>query len=234
MTTRAQASSQGWLCPALAFVAGFADAASFVRADGICCAHVTGNLVVMAAALARHEPVRWLTVATIPVFVLSALLVSRLCWNALKSDPQRGCTAILTVEAAFLAVSATLGSLDHPSHNQVGVQSVIVLSLVVAMAAQNALHRIGPKLGINTTVMTGNIMQWCLERAGLGDRTILERNPNRVGQVIALFAFGCVCGAISVRLLGFGMLVIPLVVVLASLQRLRQPHARVVRTQRVG
>src|SRR5450755_4827614 len=72
----------------LAFIAGFADATSFVGADGIFCAHVTGNFVVLAADLARHAHAdEWLKLATFPIFVTSVLGVTRVYRGVAEPGP---------------------------------------------------------------------------------------------------------------------------------------------------
>src|SRR4051794_41566796 len=42
----------------LSFIAGMADVTSFVLLNGLFAAHITGNVVVLAADVATHQPLR--------------------------------------------------------------------------------------------------------------------------------------------------------------------------------
>jgi uncharacterized membrane protein YoaK (UPF0700 family) len=221
--------TQRWLCPALAFVAGFVDTATFVRAGGVFCAHVTGNIVMLASDLASGHWSSWLSLATIPVFVVSVAIVCRLgrAHGAHGENPERVRNAVFAFEGAFIGFAASLGALAEPGNG--AIHTLIVLSLVAAMAAQTALHRLLPGLGTCTTVMTGNIAQWMLDwsegplprpsRA----RDSAPQTASQSGLVLLLFITGCLVGVTTVKLLGLGMLAIPMCVLLATSIRLRGP-----------
>ncbi len=187
----------------LAFTAGFADAATYVGADGIFCAHVTGNFVVLAADLARHADAdEWLKLATFPVFVaavLAATWLGRSTHGTLDTSTVR---RLLAVKAALLGAAAIVGVAWGAARGGVG-RAVIVALLVTAMAIQNALHRLRPTLGAMTTVMTGNVTSWLV---GLVTPSTPEDAAKRrtLGLVIVLFGVGCISGACSVAAVGFG------------------------------
>src|SRR5277367_4682616 len=104
------------LAAALGFVAGFADASTFVGADGVFCAHVTGNFVVVAADLARHARAdEWVKLATFPVFVASVLVT---IWFGRTSDAAAGpatLRGLLAINALLFGVAAALGALASSS-----------------------------------------------------------------------------------------------------------------------
>ena len=78
----------------LTFVAGFVDTATFVDANGLFAAHVTGNFVVFGAALARGiQEKDYLKLLTFPVFVLAVMFGTILyrrasiCVKAIENVP---------------------------------------------------------------------------------------------------------------------------------------------------
>jgi uncharacterized membrane protein YoaK (UPF0700 family) len=211
-------SPQRWLCPALAFVAGFLDAASFVQLGGVFCAHVTGNLVVVVSELAQLHRPRWSTVATVPVFLLAVALVNRLARPRWTSAPRaRG--IVLAFEATFVGLATLFGTLVAPG-SSTATDAVILLLLVVAMAAQSALHRMFPELGPCSTVMTGNLAHWVLKRSEPVEHKPAGSAWQQHGTVVASFSVGCVLGAGLVKQFGLGALSLPLCVLCGGSYRL--------------
>lgn len=204
----------------LGFVAGFSDASTFVGADGIFCAHVTGNFVVLAADLALHAGAdEWLKLATLPIFVVAVLVAT---WGYRRLHGRFGPATVrhlLVLKAALIGAAAIVGLTTHSSSAGIA-RSTIVALLVVAMGIQNALHRLNPTpLATMTTVMTGNVTQW------LGDSILpaASRDGEKhrlLGAIIGSFALGCAVGAWSVARLGFGMLAVPAAVVLIARSRI--------------
>src|ERR1700689_4701038 len=119
--------------PALAFTAGFSDASTYVGADGIFCAHVTGNFVVLAADLARHARAdEWLKLATFPIFV-AAVLASTWVHRRLAPDVSaRSARALLAVESLLFGTAAIVGWFTHASVSGVGRIAIVAL-LITAM-----------------------------------------------------------------------------------------------------
>jgi uncharacterized membrane protein YoaK (UPF0700 family) len=209
------------LAPAcLAFVAGFADAASFVGADGIFCAHVTGNFVVLAADLARGASAdEWLKLATFPLFVATVLAVT-----ALHARREGGAAGPSLLASAGLFAAAALVAARWSAAAPGPARSAVVALLVVAMGAQNALHRLSPALGPMTTVMTGNVTGWLVETIAPGPPGAASKHRT-VGAVIAAFAAGCAAGALAVARGGFVTLVVPAALLLFVRWRLPSPAA---------
>jgi uncharacterized membrane protein YoaK (UPF0700 family) len=209
-----------WVSPALAFVAGFADASTFVGADGIFCAHVTGNFVVLAADLARHTNADgWLKLATFPVFVGSVLFASHL-HRRWKSSATISTHALLLPKAALLALAALVG-IFFDGRQPGWARTVIVVACVMAMGTQNAFHRFVPTLGPMTTVMTGNVTQWLVEWNSATPNSEQRARHQTLSRIILLFASGCAAGAFGVARLGFGVLWLPAVIVVGAWATLR-------------
>ena len=210
--------------PALAFTAGFADASTFVGADGIFCAHVTGNFVVLAADLARHASAdEWLKLATFPIFI-AAVLTSTWVHRRLTLDvTSRSPRALLAVESLLFGIAATVGGFTDASVSGPGRIATVAL-LVSAMGIQNAVHRLSPTFGPMTTVMTGNVTNWFVE-AFAPVTPEGARKRRLLGIVIASFAAGCIVGALGVARFGFAMLVVPTAVTLFARSRVADSPA---------
>jgi uncharacterized membrane protein YoaK (UPF0700 family) len=204
---------------ALAFTAGFADASSFVGADGIFCAHVTGNFVVLAADLARHARAdEWLKLATFPIFVVSVLTTSWVYRRSYAELGQATARRLLALEATLFGAAAAVGMVAPASAPGVSRAAVVAL-LVTAMGIQNGFHRLRPTLGAMTTVMTGNLTQWLVELV-MPTSTPDPSKRRALSVVLASFAAGCVGGGWGVAQLGFGALAVPMVFALLARSRI--------------
>lgn len=208
-------SSSRWL---LAFVAGFVDTATFVHLSGLFTAHVTGNFVVFAAALARGiEAEDYVKLGTFPVFVFAVLLGAFLHGTPDPERPKRW-TRLLGLESGLM-LGAGLGagglSMACETIDLGGIDLVFALLLVVAMGLQNAVHRQVP--GPMSTVMTGNVTAFTTL---LGQRLFARfRNaPTEAAKgnptaLIVAFAVGCVVAALSAQSMGLVVVFLPGLVV---------------------
>src|ERR1700722_5993023 len=120
------------IAPALAFTAGFADASTFVGADGVFCAHVTGNFVVLAADLALHARAdEWIKLATFPVFIGAVLGAT---WAYRRVEVRLGPAAarpLLALKAALIGAAAVVGLACAGSAT--ATRAAVVALLVTAM-----------------------------------------------------------------------------------------------------
>ena len=184
-----------------AFIAGYADAVTFVGAGGIFGAHVTGNFVVLAADLARRANAdEWLKLSTFPIFVLAVFLATHLHRRVGSSARM-----LLLLEAvAFGAASAVPLVVQGTAAHR-----VVVVLAVIAMGIHNAMHRVAPSLGPMTTVMTGNVTQWFVEKVIPGAPENAGKHRS-LGFIILAFALGCLGGAFGVQQLGFAAFLAPM------------------------
>src|SRR5580692_6199959 len=110
---------------ALAFTAGFADTATFVGADRVFCAHMTGNLVVFASEAARQSgPEEWLKLATFPVFVAAVVGTTSLTRASDGPVESTAIRRVLAVVALLFAASALLGAVPgstSPGAARIGI-----------------------------------------------------------------------------------------------------------------
>ena len=136
----------------LAFVGGYADAASFVLAKTFT-GHVTGNLVLAAIAVAANDwratlgPFSAIVTFLIGIF-LSVLIVRPLkAWSSWPLLPTiMGIEVILIVAASF----ALSSGLAH------GV-GIFVIFLSLALGLQNGAFRRVGGISVHTTYLTGMI-----------------------------------------------------------------------------
>src|SRR6267143_1989054 len=133
---------QKFLPPLLSAVAGMVDVIG-VLSFGLFTAHVTGNLVVIAALLVRGGPPNVAAILAVPVFIVAVAGT----WLIAKASGRRGTALVrplLLVQFLLLTCALifrdTSGSAAKP-HGLVA--SVIAMIAVSAMACQFALLRLG-------------------------------------------------------------------------------------------
>ncbi|MCY1044914.1 YoaK family protein [Corallococcus sp. bb12-1] len=205
-------SKSAWVPAALAFVAGYADAVTFVGAGGIFCAHVTGNFVVLAADLARNANAdEWLKLSTFPLFVLAVFGATHL--HRRRAEGSARLLLLLQAVAFGAAAAVPLFVQGTAAHK------VVVVFAVIAMGIQNAMHRVAPSLGPMTTVMTGNVTQWFVEKVIPGAPENAGKHRS-LGFIILAFALGCLGGAFGVQHLGFASFLVPVALALWVRSRL--------------
>src|SRR5215471_6027289 len=130
------------LPPVLCVVAGMVDVISFVSLK-LFTAHVTGNLVVIAALLVRGGPPNLAPILAVPVFILAVAGV----WLKAKHLNKRGpalAKRLLLVQFLLLACVFMVAVVYHPAANPHGLIAVIAAMIAVsAMACQFSLLRLG-------------------------------------------------------------------------------------------
>ncbi len=182
----------------LTAVAGVVDAVSFLALGRVFTANMTGNVVLLAFAVAGAEGLSIpRSVTALVAFVLGAVIGGRMA-AAMGAGPRyRWTGAAFGIEAALLfAATAVASSYGNGfSTAATGVYSVIVLS-GLAMGVRNATVR---KLGVSdltTTVLTLTI-------TGLAADSTLGGGSNpgwtrRAAAIASMFA-GAAIGALLLR-----------------------------------
>ena len=199
----------------LALVAGFCDTATFIHMGGVFSAHVTGNFVLFAAALAQGvQGDDYLKIMTFPVFICGVAVAMLIAGR--KTSPLRKVKRILLMITLLLLVAATFALTGN--HELQGVQHgnddvLITMLVVTAMAMQNSIHRFvkGPM----TTVMTGTVMN---TTARFVSRHVLhtEADPQKAPapqvkplMMIAAFALGCMIAGVLTVKFGLASIIVP-------------------------
>ena len=177
----------------LSLAAGFVDTATFVGADGMFSAHVTGNFVVLSASLFKEGGIEtYLKLLTFPVFALSVVLVSHLKLIRILNFKQS-----LFLISFFLLLGSVM--------NHVYDSTFVPLIFVFAMGIQNAAHKLFVQTGPTSTVMTGNVTSFFLElvKPGKGESYF------RSFEAISSFFVGCLLGALGTTNFGLSSILLP-------------------------
>jgi uncharacterized membrane protein YoaK (UPF0700 family) len=197
---------------------GYVDTAGYLALQGLFTSHVTGNFVTLGAALVLGTSGVVAKLLALPMFCLMvfatrllSLGLPALGWPALRS--------LLSLQLLLLVVGAGLAIDLGPFRNGDGWQALVTgMTLVAAMAIQNAIHRIHLSASPPTTIMTGNTTQIMLDLADLTRRVSQETRvliKTRLGRMwgsVAAFAAGCAAAALLYHLLGVWCFVVPPIV----------------------
>jgi len=200
----------------LSLVAGSLDMIGFLGLDGLFTAHITGNLVILAAKVIAHDPSPWSCAIAVPVFMimigLARLLVAGLDRLRLPS-----LLPLLFLQLgfllAFLGLCLAAGPHADPHRAQIVVASMLGVS---AMAVQNLLVRISLSDAPSTAVMTTNITVFAIAVGdvlfGRDARTVAKarERARHTWPAIVGFLIGCILGAVSEPALGLAALVFPM------------------------
>ncbi|HEY6453075.1 MAG TPA: DUF1275 family protein [Steroidobacteraceae bacterium] len=202
---------------------GYVDAAGFLALQGLFTSHVTGNFVTLGAALVLGSSGVVAKLLALPMFC-AVVFATRLLSVGLTARGRPVLRTLLLLQLLLLIVGAALAVWLGPFHNGDGWQALVTgLTLVAAMAVQNAVHRIHLGTTPPNTIMTGNTTQLMIDLADLARRpAAAARAPIRARALrltgsIAAFAAGCAGAALLYDhvgiwcftvppLVGFGML----------------------------
>lgn len=207
----------------LCFNAGFVDAAGFVTLHGLFTAHVTGNIVTFAAAIADGHMPSLAKIIAVPVFclvVVCARLVSHASLARGHDDFRILMAAKLILLAHAALVAIHVGVLPDPD---APAAVVMGMTLVAAMALQNALHRTHLTDAPPSTVMTGTMTQVLLDVTHIwrppagGDLAPVRARLKRQGLFFASFCGGCAAAALIYLAVGIWCFLVPPLVALAEI-----------------
>jgi uncharacterized membrane protein YoaK (UPF0700 family) len=199
----------------LSLTAGSTDTIGFLSLDGLFTAHITGNLVVLAAHLIAGDTAVLSYLLAVPVFMLT-LLLSRLLATYLERAGTAPLKPLLLLQFLFLAGFIGLCVSQGP---QLNPKSAIAITAgmfgVAAMAVQNASVQISLRNTPTTAVMTTNVTHFVLALGALlgggTDRDIAaaRRQIVHLLPVILGFTFGCALGAAAQSAFGSWSIAIP-------------------------
>jgi uncharacterized membrane protein YoaK (UPF0700 family) len=204
------------LLPALlSIIAGSVDAIGFLGLGGLFTAHVTGNLVILAAHLVSGGTAAVAPMLSVPVFTL-ALGLTKLLASGLEAIGRTSLAPLLLLQLLLLTGFLVLCVSTGP-HFDPDAPIAILAGMfgVSAMAVQNALVQISLKGAPSTAVMTTNITHFMMD-AG---EVLLGREPAEVAKArsranstwpaILGFAVGCGLGAACEAAIGLTSLALP-------------------------
>jgi uncharacterized membrane protein YoaK (UPF0700 family) len=199
----------------LSVIAGSVDAIGFLGLGGLFTAHVTGNLVILAAHLANGGKAPVAPILSVPVFVV-ALGVTRLLVAALERIGLASLRPLLLLQLLLLAGFLVLCVSAGPRIDPDAMDAILAGMLgVSAMAVQNALVQVSLVGAPSTAVMTTNITRFMMDIGVV----MLGREPAKVAKAgrramrtwpaIVGFAVGCGLGAACEAAIGLRSLALP-------------------------
>lgn len=202
-----------WIGNGLAFVAGFVDAAAFIALAGLFTAHVTGNFILIGAALVSASGGIVAKLLALPVFIV-AVAATRVIARMLAGRRLPVLRCLLGVEALIVVGFGTAGLILSPLGSPDSPAAVLVGMLgVAAMGVQNAIGRLALSHLAATTVMTVNVTQTVLDAVDLAlgeaGAANLKGRLQRMLPAVAFFAVGALAGAFGVAAGSFWCLAIP-------------------------
>jgi uncharacterized membrane protein YoaK (UPF0700 family) len=198
----------------LSFNGGYVDTVGYLSLQGLFTAHVTGNFVTIGAALVFGTSGIVAKLLALPVFCM-VIIVTRLVsfilpprWSILET--------MLTLKLLLLLVASVLAIALGPFDNGDGAPAIILgMTLVSAMAIQNAAQRIHLGAAPPTTLMTGTTTQIMIDIAdvirGVPADPIRSR-LRRMCVAVASFAAGAAAGALLFHAIGRWCFALPPVV----------------------
>jgi uncharacterized membrane protein YoaK (UPF0700 family) len=215
-TVSAAADLAGRTLPfVLSLIAGSTDTIGFLGLNGLFTAHITGNLVVLAAHIVAGDPTIFSYVLSVPVFMLM-LFLTRLLAGGLEQMGVSTLRPLLLLQLFFLVAFLSVCVAAGPWREANAIPAVTAgMFGVAAMAVQNALVQISLTNTPTTAVMTTNVAHFMLE---LGE-VLVGRDHAKVAKararamhtlpVILGFTIGCVLGAALEAAAGLWSLALP-------------------------
>jgi uncharacterized membrane protein YoaK (UPF0700 family) len=207
----------------LSLNAGFVDTAGFLALQGLFTAHVTGNFVTLGASLVMGTSGAMAKLLALPTFCI-VVVATRLVSYNLPGRSLPVLRTMLTLKVALLGLGAILAIGFGPFKTGDGLPAIATgLTLVSAMAIQNAAHRIHLAAAPPTTLMTGTTTQMMIDLADLFRRPapqVVQAKRTRLLQMsasVGAFAFGCGLAALLFGGVGVWCFVVPPVIGLAAL-----------------
>jgi uncharacterized membrane protein YoaK (UPF0700 family) len=202
---------------------GYVDTAGFLALQGLFTSHVTGNFVTLGAALVLGTSGVLAKLMALPMFCIVVfatrvvtLTVTAGAWSAMR--------LLLGLKVVLLITGAALAIHLGPFHSGDGWQAILTgMTLVAAMAIQNAIHRIHMASTSPTTIMTGNTTQVMIDLADLLRPMTPEMSATvhgrlrRMSASVAAFAVGCATAALIYALRGVWCFILPPLIALYSL-----------------
>jgi uncharacterized membrane protein YoaK (UPF0700 family) len=161
----------------LSLIAGMVDVTSFLLLDGLFAAHVTGNVVVIAADVATGQPVRPAAVLAVFVFVVVTAVLTVAVERSCRA-PYQWASTFLWLQFALLSATAVAAILlvRSPSGGS-GDQLFVAVLALAAMACQNALLHLTFQRAASTAVMTGNIVASTVALVGIAVARVRGASP---------------------------------------------------------
>jgi uncharacterized membrane protein YoaK (UPF0700 family) len=201
----------------LSFSGGYVDTVGYLSLQGLFTAHVTGNFVTIGAALVIGTSGVVAKLLALPVFCIVIIVTRLMSFNLPARWPVF--ETMLTLQLLLLLVAAVLAIAMGPfADGNTGPAIIVGMTLVSAMAIQNAANRIHLGAAPPTTIMTGTTTQMMIDVADMirGEpgvaRDATRSRLRRMATAVASFAVGAAAGALLFHAIGSWCFALPPVV----------------------
>lgn len=195
----------------LALTAGYCDTVTFVAADQLFSAHVTGNFIVLAYDLVKEvNSQAWIKLLTFPIFIIAVIIGGYIAANTTNKYLLLLWEGTLLMLIGLLSLSLNLAGFEGLHWQEYG----IALCIVAAMGLQNAFGKIFSKETLGpTTMMTGNVTQAALDLGGIlfkgfSNTAALNSFKNQLITIIGFLA-GCLLGGFIANYTGLTAVLLP-------------------------
>lgn len=203
----------------LGFLAGYVDTLGFLALFGLFTAHVTGNFILIGAALADpgSMPIL-LKFLAFPAFI-AGVVAGRLLVAYCEQRIGKALRPAFVLELVLLALFMVFGIMATPTGSAPdGWAMASGLFGTAAMGAHSATSRLLLGHLAPTSMMTGNVTQMVIDSVdrlrGFHDAELSAR-LGKFALPLLSFAVGCVLAAFGFHLMGFGALVVPMLILVA-------------------
>jgi len=200
----------GLMSGLLSFVAGYADTTTFISANRLFSAHVTGNFVVFVfnVVTGAHISV-WMNLLSFPFFI-AAVAVSSWVVNYSKYPGN-----VFRIEALLLLIAGVIAVVLQLANMETTLTIFLLAMLIVfAMGLQNGFGKLYPQTTYSaTTIMTGNVTQITLDfirHIRKAEHSIELRGAlKKQGLIIGFFFLGCLSGGALSHFAGLPAIILP-------------------------
>ena len=196
----------------LAFIAAFVDTLGFIALFGLFTAHVTGNFVLIGAAIAGASGGVVLKLLAFPAFVV-AVAATRLFVLWLERRQQPALRPVLWLQTLLLGCFGAVGWHGAPIANEHAPAAIAAgLLAAAAMGVQNAASRLLLAGSTPTTVMTVTVTQLVIDAVDLlrgGADQALRRRFVLLAWPVVAFALGAISAALAYPRVGYSALMLP-------------------------
>jgi uncharacterized membrane protein YoaK (UPF0700 family) len=204
----------------LSVIAGGTDIIGVLALNGLFTAHITGNLVMLAARIVVGLPVPISYILSVPVFML-VLLIAGVIARAIERDGGSSLQPLLLWQLLALVAFLLLGIASGPWKNSDTLPAVVAgMCGVIAMAVQNTLVQVSLKDAPSTAVMTTNVTRLILDLTEVlvgrdaADVAKAKSRAMNTWPVVIGFGIGCALGAAGEVVVGLWSLMFPTAVAL--------------------
>jgi uncharacterized membrane protein YoaK (UPF0700 family) len=199
----------------LSLTAGSVDVIGFLGLGGLFTAHITGNIVILAAHVVNGGTAQLAAILSVPVFML-VLCFARLLAGGFEAIGLDSLRPLLLLQFLFLVGFLVMCVVAGPGIDPNAVIATFAGMLgVSAMAVQNALVQVSLPHAPATAVLTTNIARFTTDvgtillDASSAEAAAARKRIDRIWPSILGFVSGCGIGAVCEARFGLWSLALP-------------------------